>query len=63
VRRIRVDAQHRGQYPVRKNNPHASGGIRPVLRTRGLVFSAPLPDLVPLQQLGQLLQVLVVLIQ
>lgn len=24
-----------------KNNPHASGGTRPVLRTRGLVFSTP----------------------
>lgn len=48
---------------VGKNNPHASGGTRPVLRTRGLVFSAPLLDLVSGQQRGHLLQVLVVFIQ
>lgn len=49
---------------VGKNNPHASGRLLLVLRTRGLVFSAlPLLDLVPGQQRGHLLQVLVVLIE
>lgn len=49
---------------VSKNNPHASGGIFPVLRTRGLVFSgAPRLDLVPGQQLGHVIQVLVILIE
>ena len=53
-----------GNTLVSKNNPHASGGIRPVLRTRGLVFfGAPRLDLVPLQQLGQLLQVIIVFLQ
>ncbi len=53
-----------GNTLVGKNNPHASGGTCPVLRTRGLVFSAlPLLDLVPGQQLGHVIQVLVILIE
>lgn len=38
-----------------KNNPHASGGTRPVLRTRGLVFSALLarPSVIALLAIHQ----------